>query len=96
MTGPPVAPGVGHSASMPPIDASAHVSATNVSTGPVVDPALQGLPLDAYPETDPATYRYPADANFDAAPSVERTAEGDSQAPRAASLGDSLEKTPVR
>lgn len=76
-------------AGTPAINASSSVSAT-------VDPAVAGLPLETYPETDPATYRYPADANFDLPTGAERTAEGVSAAPRAASLGDTLEKTPVR
>ncbi|HEV7281350.1 MAG TPA: hypothetical protein VGN57_14210 [Pirellulaceae bacterium] len=73
----------------PAINASSSVSAT-------VDPALSGLPVETYPETDPATYRYPADAAFDVPSDTERVAEGVSAAPRAASLGDTLEKTPVR
>lgn len=71
------------------INASAKVSVDS-------DPSLAGLPVETYPDTDPANYRYPADANFDVPSGVERTAEGASVAPRAASLGDTLEKTPVR
>lgn len=66
------------------------------SVSAALDPSLAGLPVETYPETNPATYRYPADANFEIPSGVERTAEGANLAPRAASLGDTLEKTPVR
>lgn len=87
---PTAAPAIGSaSPGTPAINASSPVSVG-------VDPSLAGLPVETYPETDPAKYRYPANANFDLSSGVERTAEGASVAPRAASLGDTLEKTPVR
>lgn len=73
--------------------AAMHASSKVTAT---VDPSLAGLPVESYPDTNPATYRYPADANFEVPSGVERTAEGATLAPRAASLGDTLEKTPVR
>lgn len=87
---PTTAPAIGAASSgTAAISASAKVSVD-------ADPSLAGLPTETYPETDPATYRYPADANFDLSSGVDRTAEGATAAPRAASLGDTLEKTPVR
>jgi hypothetical protein len=87
---PTMAPAIGSASSgTAAINASAKVSVD-------ADPSLAGLPVQTYPETNPATYRYPADANFDLSSGVDRTAEGATAAPRAASLGDTLEKTPVR
>jgi hypothetical protein len=90
----PVDPATAPAFGSAPVGAAAINASASDSVG--VEPSLAGLPVETYPETDPAKYRYPADANFDLSSGVERTAEGATVAPRAASLGDTLEKTPVR